>query len=77
MEFTVAQLCLLRCLLKDGISCDLMEIILNRCGANGDDLNLLKKAKHVRKSIRQSSSRFVLTKEGRREYAKQKHGRYF
>lgn len=77
MNLSTAQLCLLRCFLKNGVCCELIDIFLTRCGATPEEWTAIQQTKLVRKSNLRSGSRFVFTKEGKREYNKQKQGRYF
>ena len=73
MTLNTPQLHLLRSLDSRGWPVDLHSILLLRCGANLDDWQRLVQAGLVQLRNR----RWVLTREGRTVYNREKKGRYF
>lgn len=68
-----AQLCVARSLKLRGCPSDLMHIYLTRCGATQAEFDEMLSASFVS----EQDFRFSLTKQGEREYNKQKRGQYF
>ncbi len=74
MKWTTEQLMVARSLLKQGCPNDLLHIILLRCSANDQDWTGLQNNGFVEQD---NAGRWWLSQAGKREYSKQKVGRYF
>lgn len=73
MNLTISQLCLLRSIKKRGIPTELINTFLTRCGASIEEWRILLDSKHTFLK----EERFYITQLGKKEYQKQKIGRYF
>lgn len=73
MELTLGQLYLVRSMEKKGISKSLLPNFMNRCGTSGEEWNSLVDEEFVE----EKKDRWWLTNLGKKEYKRQKKGKYF
>lgn len=74
---TVPQYCLLRSLKLRGIEASLVEIFLNRCGADRADWDHLTGSGYVVAGKRKEKGRFVLSEQGKRVYNRRPRNVWF
>lgn len=77
MELTLHQLMAMRSLIHQGWPNSLLSHLLTRCGLEEEGWQALVHHNFVFCPPENDSKIWLLTSEGRREYRKQKKGKYF